>query len=184
MPLFTWMRVAWSNRSLMESPMTRKFGRRIQQVFTEQDPDIPWHLHSSRISSCTCCKNKKIFRVRSITFERNSRVPYSHSIDERHSSRVRGNFIERTKRAKKRRKIIQLLSINEILWWLNCNVVNKFILKAPQNEKINCEMLCMVSSQSHSCREEMENFFLSILNWKFHAEMLNRHYFFALKPPR
>lgn len=56
--LFCWIFVAASNRSFSESPMTRKFGKRIQQVFTEQDPDIPWHLHSSRISACTCCTKK------------------------------------------------------------------------------------------------------------------------------
>lgn len=72
MPLLTWTRVAWSNRSFKASPMTRKFGKRIQQVFTEQDPDIPWHLHSSRISACTCWNNKeKDFSLfRSIIFER------------------------------------------------------------------------------------------------------------------
>lgn len=54
--LLTWTLDAPSNRSLSESPITRKFGNRIQHVLTEQDPDIPWHLHSSRISDWTCFK--------------------------------------------------------------------------------------------------------------------------------
>lgn len=57
--LLTCTRDAPSNRSFSESPMTRKLGKRIQHVLTEQDPDIPWHLHSSRISCWTCCKSKK-----------------------------------------------------------------------------------------------------------------------------
>lgn len=61
--LLTWTRDAPSNRSLSESPITRKFGNRIQHVFTEQDPDIPWHLHSSRISAWTCCKKKEKWRL-------------------------------------------------------------------------------------------------------------------------
>lgn len=43
-----------SKRSLMLFPMSRKEGSRIQQVLTVQLPDIPWHLHSRRISCCTC----------------------------------------------------------------------------------------------------------------------------------
>lgn len=44
-----------SNRSFRLSPTTRKLGNRIQHVLTVQLPDIPWHLHSCRISACTCC---------------------------------------------------------------------------------------------------------------------------------
>lgn len=45
-----------SNLSLRLSPMCLKLGSRIQHVFTVQEPDIPWHLHSCRISVCTCCE--------------------------------------------------------------------------------------------------------------------------------
>lgn len=61
--LLTWTLDAPSNRSLSESPITRKFGNRIQQVLTEHDPDIPWHLHSSRISDWTCCKRKRKIEI-------------------------------------------------------------------------------------------------------------------------
>lgn len=54
--LLTWTLDAPSKRSFSESPITLKFGNRIQQVLTEQEPDIPWHLHSSRISAWTCWK--------------------------------------------------------------------------------------------------------------------------------
>lgn len=40
-------------RSLRKSPTVRKLGRRIQQVRTVQEPDMPWHLHSWRISDDT-----------------------------------------------------------------------------------------------------------------------------------
>lgn len=52
-------RDAPSKRSFSRSPTTRKLGRRIQQVFTVHEPDIPWHLHSCRISDCTCWKRER-----------------------------------------------------------------------------------------------------------------------------
>lgn len=48
-------RDAPSKPSFNASPTDRKLGSRIQHVLTVQDPDIPWHLHSWRISVCTCC---------------------------------------------------------------------------------------------------------------------------------
>lgn len=104
--------VAWSNRSFRLSPMTRKFGRRIQQVFTEQDPDIPWHLHSSRISVCTCCNNREKREVRSIIewviLENSSFIwwePLKIFLGRYLSGNINGVYM----------KIIQLMSINEIL---------------------------------------------------------------------
>lgn len=52
--LATMTRDAPSKRSFKLSPTKRKFGKRIQHVFTVHEPDIPWHLHSWRISDCTC----------------------------------------------------------------------------------------------------------------------------------
>lgn len=60
--LLTITRDAPSNRSFRLSPTNRKFGKRIQHVFTVHEPDIPWHLHSWRISLWTCylfAKKKK-----------------------------------------------------------------------------------------------------------------------------
>lgn len=57
--LLTITRDAPSKRSFRLSPIIRKFGKRIQHVFTVHDPDIPWHLHSWRISLWTCCKKKR-----------------------------------------------------------------------------------------------------------------------------
>lgn len=51
-----------SNRSFKLSPTIRKFGKRIQHVLTVHDPDIPWHLHSCRISLWTCWNQTKIKR--------------------------------------------------------------------------------------------------------------------------
>lgn len=58
--LLTITRDAPSKRSFKLSPTNRKFGKRIQHVFTVHEPDIPWHLHSWRISDCTCCKEIEI----------------------------------------------------------------------------------------------------------------------------
>lgn len=52
--LLTITRDAPSKRSLRLSPTIRKLGKRIQQVLTVHDPDMPWHLHSCRISVWTC----------------------------------------------------------------------------------------------------------------------------------
>lgn len=57
--LLTITRDAPSNRSFKLSPTIRKFGNRIQHVFTVHDPDIPWHLHSWRISLWTCCEKRR-----------------------------------------------------------------------------------------------------------------------------
>jgi hypothetical protein len=56
--LLTITRDAPSKRSLRLSPTTLKLGSRIQQVLTVHEPDMPWHLHSWRISDWTCCKRK------------------------------------------------------------------------------------------------------------------------------
>lgn len=66
--LLTITRDAPSKRSFRLSPTKRKFGKRIQHVFTVHEPDIPWHLHSWRISDWTCCKlnekkRKKINKI-------------------------------------------------------------------------------------------------------------------------
>lgn len=67
--LVTMTREAPSKRSFRLSPTTRKLGNRIQHVFTVQLPDIPWHLHSWRISDWTCCNEKReIFSFNSIDF--------------------------------------------------------------------------------------------------------------------
>ncbi len=58
----TCTREAPSKRSFKLSPTVRKLGNLIQQVFTVQEPDIPWHLHSWRISDWTCCNEKEKLR--------------------------------------------------------------------------------------------------------------------------
>uniref|UniRef100_A0A182UEV7 Uncharacterized protein n=1 Tax=Anopheles melas TaxID=34690 RepID=A0A182UEV7_9DIPT len=49
--LLTMTRDAPSNRSFSMSPIVRKLFSRIQHVFIVHEPDIPWHLHSCRISA-------------------------------------------------------------------------------------------------------------------------------------
>lgn len=58
--LLTITREAPSKRSFKLSPTMRNVGNRIQHVLTVHEPDIPWHLHSWRISAWTCCKWKEI----------------------------------------------------------------------------------------------------------------------------
>lgn len=53
-------RDAPSNLSLRLSPIDRNTGSLIQQVFTVQDPDMPWHLHSCFISDWTCWNTMEI----------------------------------------------------------------------------------------------------------------------------
>lgn len=77
--LATITRDAPSKRSFKLSPTKRKFGKRIQHVFTVHEPDIPWHLHSCRISDCTCCNRrlamrKKEEKKRQKEFEINAKV--------------------------------------------------------------------------------------------------------------
>lgn len=55
----TRMREAPSNLSLRLSPTILKLGKRIQHVLVVHEPDIPWHLHSWRISDATCCNKSK-----------------------------------------------------------------------------------------------------------------------------
>lgn len=57
-------RDAPSKRSFRLSPTIRKLGKRIQHVFTVHEPDIPWHLHSWRISLCTCYREREKERER------------------------------------------------------------------------------------------------------------------------
>lgn len=57
--LVTITRDAPSKRSFKLSPTIRKFGKRIQHVFTVHEPLIPWHLHSCRISLWTCWNENK-----------------------------------------------------------------------------------------------------------------------------
>ncbi|TNN78547.1 hypothetical protein EYF80_011142 [Liparis tanakae] len=47
--------VAPSNFSLMTLPTLRKGGMAFQQVLTSQDPDTPWHLHSTRMWDKMAC---------------------------------------------------------------------------------------------------------------------------------
>lgn len=75
--LATITRDAPSKRSFKLSPTKRKFGKRIQHVFTVHEPDIPWHLHSCRISDCTCC-NRRLEKGRE--FEINARTEIKLSL--------------------------------------------------------------------------------------------------------
>lgn len=65
--LVTITRDAPSKRSFKLSPTIRKFGKRIQHVFTVQLPLMPWHLHSWRISLWTCWNGRK--RKQSINYK-------------------------------------------------------------------------------------------------------------------